>query len=173
MDVLLKWETASETGNAGFEVEIAVGSEVFEPVAYVEGAGTTTERQAYSYVVRDLDPGLQVFRLKQLDLDGSFEFTETVEATLTMPDEFVLEPAYPNPFNPSTTVRFAVAQEQAVRVVLYDATGKSVRSLYEGTVGSNDMQTVNISGTGLATGVYMLRVEGDRFVTGQEIVFLK
>ncbi len=173
LNVMLNWETASETANVGFFVELAVGSEIFEQVAFVEGAGTTIAPHSYGYLVEALDPGHHVFRLKQVDLDGTFEYSETVEATVTIPGEFVLEPAYPNPFNPSTTVRFAVAQEQAVRVVLYDATGKLVRSLYEGTVASNDMQTVNVSATGLATGVYIVRIEGNRFVASQEIVFVK
>ena len=65
--------------------------------------------------MNDLDPGSHRFRLKQIDFDGAFEYSSVVEAAVTVPDRFLIEPAYPNPFNPTTTLRFAVAAELRVR----------------------------------------------------------
>ena len=102
--------------------------------------GTTRDPKDYSFAVNDLDPGLYRFRLKQIDFDGAFEYSPVVEAAVAIPDRFLIEPAYPNPFNPTTTLRFAVAAEQHVEVTLINSAGQSIRTLYSGAVAANEMQ---------------------------------
>ncbi|MDX1440231.1 MAG: hypothetical protein R3284_10040, partial [Rubricoccaceae bacterium] len=68
-DVVLSWETASETNNAGFEVQLKQGND-WQVLGFVEGNGTTTEAQTYSYRAEDMDVGTHTFRLKQIDYDG-------------------------------------------------------------------------------------------------------
>ncbi|MFV1981246.1 MAG: T9SS type A sorting domain-containing protein [Rhodothermia bacterium] len=171
--VILRWETASETNNSGFDIEMEIGTGLFEALDFVPGYGTTTEPQTYSYMVSGLDPGVHVFRLKQIDFDGAFEYSALVEASTEIPNRFVLEDAYPNPFNPTTTIRFAVAAEQVVYVALYDATGREVRTLFNGTAPANSMQTISIDGTGLASGVYHVRLEGEGMVASRTVTLLK
>jgi len=116
-DVVLIWRTATETNNAGFEVEFRrMAEESFTSFVFVEGNGTTTEVQEYVYRVRDLEPDTYTFRLKQIDFDGAFEYSTEVEATMTVPDSYYLSDAYPNPFNPSTQFSVAVAADQHVSV---------------------------------------------------------
>ncbi|HUF10517.1 MAG TPA: T9SS type A sorting domain-containing protein [Rhodothermales bacterium] len=171
--VQLAWQTASEINNAGFDVEREVGSGLFEKIDFVQGHGTTTEPQAYSYTVRGLDPGQYTFRLKQIDLDGAFAYSGQVEAIVEVPGQFLLKAAYPNPFNPSTTVSFAVSQKQSVALKLYDTTGRQLRVLFEGTPEANSLQSVRIDGSGLSSGMYVVRLEGASFSESQEIVLLK
>jgi hypothetical protein len=172
-EVLLTWSTASETNNSGFDVEIRRDAELFDRLGFVEGRGTTTNAQTYSYRVTDLDPGSYFFRLKQIDFDGAFDYSPVVEATVEVPGNFVLEDAYPNPFNPSTTVRFAVATEKQVRLNLYDAGGKLVRTLYDGLAPANSMQSVTIDGSGLASGTYHVRLEGATVLATTTVTLLK
>ena len=113
--VLLDWTTATETNNAGFDVQQLQGDR-FASIGFVEGQGSTTEAQAYSYTVSGLAPGTHTFRLKQIDFDGSFEYSAEIEVDVTLASTYELVKAYPNPFNPSTTFALTVATEQQVSV---------------------------------------------------------
>ncbi|MFC2085644.1 T9SS type A sorting domain-containing protein [Bacteroidota bacterium] len=171
--VVLSWQTGSETNNAGFSVEQEIGSDAFAELAFVEGHGTTFEMQTYRYAIRDLDVGVHRFRLKQVDFDGSFEYSSVVEAAVAIPDQFLIEAAYPNPFNPTTTIRFAVASEQHVEVTLVNAAGQSIRSLLSGTVAANTMQQIAIDASGLPSGTYLVHFEGNGLSASERIVLMK
>ncbi len=180
VDVLLRWETASETNNAGFEIHWRserVGapraSPVWQVIGFVEGHGSRTVPQTNSYHVEDLDPGRHVFRLKQIDFDGTFEVHPEVEVVIAMIDPFIVESAYPNPFNPQAQFRFAVQRAQAVRVELYDMLGRRVRVLYEGEAPAGQMQVVSIHGSDLPSGLYLVRVAGKTFVKAQTVTLIK
>ena len=171
-DVLLSWETASETNNAGFEVQMDAGSG-YQPMGFVDGHGTTTETQTYAYAVRSLDPGTYHFRLKQIDFDGIFEYHGDLEVAVETPGRYVLMPAYPNPFNPEATVRFAVRDSAPVAVTLHDALGRRVATLYSGTPDANQMLSVQIDGSALPSGLYLVRLTGSGFSASQSVTLLK
>ena len=171
-DVSLRWATASETNNAGFEVQMDAGSG-FQALGFVDGHGTTTEAQTYSYAVRDLDPGTYLFRLKQIDFDGAFEYHGDLEVSVETPDQYVLMPAYPNPFNPEATVRFAVRDSAPVTLTLHDALGRQVTTLYSGTPEANQTLSVRIDGSGLPSGLYLVRLTGSNFSASQAVTLLK
>ena len=90
-----------------------------------------------------------------------------------MIERFVVEPVYPNPFNPLAQFRFAVQRSQQVRVDLYDVLGRQVRVLYEGTPQAGQMHTVPIDGSDLPSGMYLVRVAGQSFVKAQTVTLLK
>ncbi|MDX1438861.1 MAG: M43 family zinc metalloprotease [Rubricoccaceae bacterium] len=173
-DVTLDWVTASETNNAGFDVQLRPEGEAeYRSVGFVEGHGTTTEAQVYSYTVDGLRAGAYTFRLKQIDFDGAFEYSPEIEAFVSVPGGYVLESAYPNPFNPEATFRFGVRTSQSVTVELVDMLGRSVGQLYSGTPEANVMQTVRIDGSSLTSGVYLIRVVGETFADVQSVTLLK
>ena len=171
-DVSLRWATASETNNAGFEVQMDAGSG-FQALGFVNGHGTTTEAQTYSFAVRNLDPGTYVFRLKQIDFDGAFEYHGDLEVSVETPDRYVLMPAYPNPFNPEATVRFAVRDSAPVTLTLHDALGRQVSTLYSGTPEANQTLSVRIDGSNLPSGLYLVRLNGSNFSASQPVTLLK
>ena len=172
--VTLSWQTSSEKGNAGFHVEMRrAGTSTFETLSFVAGAGSTTEATRYRHRTSDLDPGRYSFRLRQVDRDGSASYSAEVEAVVEMAEAFVLESAYPNPFNPQATVRFAVREAQPVRAVLYDVMGREVQVLFEGTAAAGQMQTVRIDGSELSSGMYLVRVAGRSFSRTQTITLVK
>ncbi|MDX1408512.1 MAG: proprotein convertase P-domain-containing protein, partial [Saprospiraceae bacterium] len=142
-DVTLNWETASETNNAGFEVQMQDG-ENWTVLGFVDGHGTTTEAQTYSYTAEGVGVGTHVFRLKQIDYDGQFEYHGNVEVTVETPGTHVLSNAYPNPFNPQSQFTLAVAQDQLVTAELYNALGQRVATLFNGTVEADQSQLVTI-----------------------------
>ena len=140
-DVVLHWETASETNNAGFEVQVRSEDGVFEPVGFVEGHGTTTEAQVYSYIVSDLVAGAYGLRLKQIDFDGAFEYSPSVEATIGVPGSHVLSSVYPNPFNPQTNFTLAVRETQPVTITVHDVLGRRVLTLFDGNLEGGSTHT--------------------------------
>lgn len=168
------WVTSSETNNAGFELQmLADGQTEYEAMAFVEGRGTTTEVQHYSYNMAGLNSGTHMFRLKQVDYDGAFEYSQEIEVSVGVPGTHVLEAAYPNPFNPEATFRFGVNTQQNVRADLVDVLGRVVNTLFEGNVSADEMQTVRINGSGLPSGIYMVRLVGETFTDAQSVTLLK
>ena len=160
----LDWATESETGNAGWGIELrelaaASAALPWREVAFVAGAGTTAERHAYSHAVEGIAPGRYAVRLVQRDLDGAATPTPEIEVTL-VPEAAVVALAGPNPFGESTALRIVLREAQALRVDLYDALGRHVASLHDGTVEAGAALRVPVSGSALAPGVYVVRVVG-------------
>lgn len=174
--VVLRWDTASETNNAGFDVQVRKTSdteEMWTTLAFVDGHGTTTEPRSYHHRTATLEAGTHTFRLKQIDFDGAFEYSPEVEVVIGLPGAYVVEPTYPNPFNPEATLRFAVQQEQQVQVTLYNLLGQRVQTLFAGTATSGQMQRVTIDGSELSSGIYLVRVRGERFLETQQVTLVK
>ncbi len=172
--VSFEWVTSSETNNSGFEIQmLADGQAEYSVLDFVAGHGTTTEVQHYTYTAGGLPSGTHMFRLKQVDYDGVFEYSNELEVTVGVPGTHVLESVYPNPFNPEATFRFGVNAQQNVRAELVDALGRVVSTLFEGSVSADAMQTVRIDGSGLPSGVYMIRLVGETFADAQSITLLK
>ena len=180
-DVLLTWRTESETNNAGFEVQVApadgpdgAADAAFRAVGFVEGRGTTSDPQAYRFRARDLAPGPYRLRLKQLDFDGTSAFSPVVEATVALGGAYVLDPLFPNPAAQGrATVRFGVEDARPVTVALYDAMGRRVRTLYQGTPDAGRLTTTTLRTDGLASGVYFVRLVGDGFQTTRRLTVVR
>ena len=171
-DVSLNWATASETNNAGFEVQVQNGED-WNVLGFVEGHGTTTEAQTYGYTAADMTVGTHSFRLKQIDYDGALEYSDELEVTVETPGTHLITRAYPNPFNPQSQFTVAVAQEQHVSAELFNTLGQRVAVLFDGTVEANQSQLVTIDGAGLSSGLYIVRVNGDRFSDALRVTLLK
>jgi len=167
--VVLSWETAGETNNAGFGIEHKRGDGTFETLAFKDGAGTTTEPQTYQYRTPALAPGTHTFRLRQEDLDGSTTYSDerTVERTLS--DAYSISSVSPNPVSDEATVSVAVQEAQDVRVSVYNVLGRRIARLHDGPVAANDPATLRV-GSNLQSGVYFLRIEGESFSETRKFV---
>ncbi len=176
-DVLLRWGTLSETNNAGFEVQHrsldTANKADWQTLHFVDGVGTTIQPQDYTFRASGLAPGTHTFRLRQVDYDGAFEYSPTVEVIIDLAETFMIEAAYPNPFNPESTMRFAVQQAQHVEVALFNTLGQQVQTLFTGMAEAGQMQQVTIDGSDLPSGLYLVRVVGERFAETQTITLLK
>lgn len=170
---VLTWETLSETGNAGFAVEFKTDAADWSEIGFVEGLGTSATGKTYIYKTDRLEAGTYSFRLKQVDLDGSFVYSPTVEVVIEVGDTYVLTDAYPNPFNPSTTIGFAVSNAQEVSVNVYNLVGKHIATLFDGPVQANESKSVVFEATNLPSGIYLYRIAGEDFSTTRQVVLLK
>ena len=155
--VELSWMTATETNNQGFEVQRSAGGE-FETIAFIEGHGTTTESQVYSYSDKSVGIGSYSYRLKQVDFDGTFEYSGVVEVDVPAPAVFALDQNYPNPFNPGTKITYSIAVDSKVKLTVYNLLGETVATLVNATVPAGN-QEVTFNGSNLNSGIYFYRLE--------------
>jgi len=172
--VLLEWATASELNNHGFEVERSVDATAFFTVAFIQGAGTTTEGNEYSYTDNVEYKGGETFyyRLKQVDLDGRIEYSDVVEVEFDVPKDFVLHQNYPNPFNPSTTIKYAVPKTSLVNIKVYDLTGQEVATLVN-EMKETGTYEMKFDARNLASGVYIYRMIAGDFSSVKKMNVLK
>lgn len=169
---ILKWETATELNNAGFQIEYRQADGTFSAAGWVNGAGTTNDARSYTFSVDRLAHGAHVFRLKQVDFDGAYAYSDEVAATIQVEVSYVKKP-YPNPFNPETSIVFGVARDQQVLVEVVDMLGRRVKLAFEGWATANEPHQLRISGAGLPSGRYMIRVAGESFQETHSIYLVK
>ena len=173
-DVHLSWQTTSETSNAGFEVQHRRGEAAsFVQAGFVQGAGTTTEVQRYRYQIADLPPGQHTFRLKQVDFDGSVQYSNEVAVEISLPTRYHLSGAYPNPFNPQTQFELVVREAQRVRAEVYNMLGQRVAVLYDGAVQDGVLTRLTFEAGNLSSGSYLLRVQGEAFTATRRMALIK
>jgi len=159
----LTWETISEENNSGFEIQIADLGSAFDVSGWLDGNGTTLESNNYSYRIDDLLPGQYRVRLKQIDFDGTSNFSEVLDVQVAIPNQYLLSDVYPNPFNPSAQVQFGVSESVDVILGVYDITGRLVQTLYDGRPEANSILQAKIDGSRLTSGIYLLRLSGPNF----------
>ena len=132
-NVVLNWITATELNNSGFEIERQKTkdekSEEWESIGFVNGNGTSTSVHSYSFVDKNTNEGKSYYRLKQIDFDGSFDYSKTVEVDLSLPTIFSLEQNYPNPFNPTTKISWQSPIAGHQSLIIYDVLGNEVAKL--------------------------------------------
>jgi hypothetical protein len=181
----LKWKTATEVNNYGFEIQRTIdngqlkiparpaGGDNWNTVGFVEGNGTTNTPKEYSFTDKGLQAGKYSYRLKQIDRDGKFEYSNEVEVTVAdAPKEFALEQNYPNPFNPVTMINYQLPMNNHVILKVYDALGREVATLV------NEMKkagsySAEFDASKLASGIYFYRLQAGEFVETKKMLLMK
>ena len=170
--VVLNWQTATELNNQGFEIERRTESSEFRTIAFVEGAGTVTETRNYNYIDKTADQGINYYRLKQVDFDGTYAYSNTVEVDVTAPLSFNLDQNYPNPFNPSTNIKFSVPESGNVKLSVYNLVGEEVAVLVNGFSQAGTFE-VTFDASNLSTGVYLYKLQSANSVQTKKMMLLK
>jgi len=175
--VTLNWTTETETNNSGFSIERkSVFSSSWTEVGFVPGFGTTTERKNYNYNDEDLSLGKYSYRLKQIDLDGTFEYSNAIEVDVMAPGGFSLGQNYPNPFNPATTIEYSVPEVSNVTITVYSIVGELATTLVSGSVEAG-YHRINFDASTLPSGTYIYQVkavgESRIFVDNKKMILLK
>lgn len=170
--VTLNWSTATELNNSGFEIERKSQNTEWNRIGFVAGSGTTTESRSYSFVDNSLPVGSFSYRLKQIDYDGTFEYSNTVEVVTSIPVQYSLDQNYPNPFNPSTKIRFTIPEASAVSLKVFNAIGEEVANLVNEVYESGTNEIV-FNASNLTSGIYFVRMEAGSFVSTRKITLLK
>jgi hypothetical protein len=175
----LHWSTATEVNNYGFDVERRLinsqSSTVssWEKIGFVEGNGTSNAAQSYSYTDASVSSGTYVYRLKQIDNNGTYKYSSEAEITIAVPKVVALNQNYPNPFNPTTTITFTLAQDGFTTLKIYDILGREVTTLVNGEMKSGVVNTVNFNASKYSSGVYFSRLESSGNVQMKTLMLLK
>lgn len=180
--VKLMWSTASEIDNYGFYVERRLRSDmVFRTVSsLIPGAGTSLEGHSYSWTDSSVAPGSYVYRLKQVDLNNNVTYSWeilvagilSVGSGQALPAKYELLPCYPNPFNPSTSIGYALPRAGGVLLTVFDVLGRPVTTLVHEVKGPG-RYTVRWDAAGVPSGVYFYRLVSGAFMDTKTFVVLK
>src|SRR5690606_15726486 len=172
------WITSSEINNQGFEIQRL--NEIFqdwEVIGFVPGYGTTTENQSYTYSDNNLSAGKYSYRLKQIDFDGTYNYSEVIEVNISTPNSYSLEQNYPNPFNPATQIKFSLASDARVMLKVYNVMGEEVKTLLN-ELRKAGIHSINFDASDLSSGVYFYSIEaigtnGNNFSATRKMILLK
>jgi len=171
-DVILKWSTATELNNSGFEIQRSAEGNEFATIGFVAGHGTTTEAKNYSFTDANLSTGIYSYRLKQVDYNGTYSFSEIVNVDVTAPAEFGLAQNYPNPFNPETNIKFSLPKSSEVTLKVYNALGQEVRTLINQFMESG-LHTINFNASELNSGIYFYKLDAGQFSEVKKMTLIK
>ncbi|MCB0731330.1 MAG: T9SS type A sorting domain-containing protein [Ignavibacteriae bacterium] len=184
--VELNWETATEVNNFGFEVErnastslsmsvIPSGDKGWEKLGFVEGHGNSNSPKYYSFTDNTVTSGKYSYRLKQIDIDGTFEYSDVIEVEV-LPTKYELFQNYPNPFNPSTNIKFSLPEDAKVNINIYNVLGERVASVLSEELKAGFHQidfNSNSAGYQLSSGVYLYTIESKNFSQVKKMILMK
>jgi len=182
--VELKWSTATEVNNYGFEIEKRMMKDEggsakleesigWETIGFVEGAGNSNTAREYSYTDSKLNAGKYSYRLKQIDRDGKFEYSQEVEVNIAAPLVFELKQNYPNPFNPTTTIEFTIPSDGLTTLKIYNVIGQEVATLVNEELKAGTYHQVIFNARGLASGVYFARLYSTNQTQLKKLLLMK
>ena len=184
-DVTLNWSTKTEVSSNRFVVERTLLTPPFvkggkpeeggwESVGEVKASGNSNSLKEYSFTDKKLNSGKYNYRLKQIDNDGTFDYSEIVEAEIDVPKTFALNQNYPNPFNPGTVISYQLPVNSLVRLELFSITGEKVATLVnEELEAGYHNYNLSASALGLSSGVYIYRMIAGEFVSTKKLMLIK
>ncbi len=155
--VKLNWITATELNNFGFDIERRDDFTSYEKIGFVSGNGTSTNRNTYYFMDQNLSAKRYYYRLKQLDLDGTYEYSQEIAVDIEVLNNFKLFQNYPNPFNPTTNIKYYVPENGKLKIGLYDVLGNELKTLVDKDVSAGSYE-LSVDGSNLASGTYFIKM---------------
>lgn len=172
-NVTLHWTTVSEQNNLGFDIERAYADAEWEKAGFVPGKGTTTEISSYQFVDENLSAGKYNYRIKQIDFNGSYSYYNLEnEVEVNIPLEFDLAQNFPNPFNPTTLIKYSIASPVNVVLKVYDVLGKEAAVLVNERKEAGSYE-IEFSAKSFGSGVYFYTIEAGNYKSAKKMMILK
>ena len=175
--VELNWNTATEVNNYGFEIERkAISDKVlsssWSKIGFVQGHGNSNSPNDYMFEDNNPPTEKLQYRLKQIDFDGKYEYTDAIEVNYNAPEHFVLDQNYPNPFNPTTKISYEIPAKSNVVIKIYDLLGSEVVALINEEKQPGRYQ-VEFNATNLPTGIYFYSISAGEYSSIKKMILLK
>ena len=182
-----QWITESEINNLGFNLDrktpITDWSQIASYVTHpaLQGQGSVSHQTIYTYIDNTVQENESYdYRLSDVDYYGNVEYHSLqlmgVSST-NIPEQFILYPNYPNPFNPVTTIRYDLSKESFVDITVYDMLGNVVHDLVSAneSPGHKSIQwdATNNKGEPVSAGVYLYKIQAGDFVDTKKMILLK
>jgi photosystem II stability/assembly factor-like uncharacterized protein len=178
--IILIWQTASEINNMGFQIEKSIDKINWFNIGFVVGSGTATNVNHYSFFYSEIIPGVQFYRLKQIDYDGSFEYSKIIAlgTDINIPT-FHLFQSFPNPFNSTTVIKYSIpntgyesVHPLPVTLKVYDILGNEIIVLVSEEKPAGNYE-VMFEPVDLASGVYFYKLTSGGNIQTRKLIFMK
>ncbi|MBK7379299.1 MAG: T9SS type A sorting domain-containing protein [Ignavibacteriales bacterium] len=171
-NIELKWTTETELNNSGFEILRSTDLTNWETIGFVPGRGTTTSKSNYTFYDSDLIGNHFFYKLKQIDFDGSYSFSEIIRIEIQI-NNYSLSQNYPNPSNPKTRITFSIAEKTNVKINLYSITGELIKELVDEEK-ENGIYQIDVDLNNYSSGMYFYRMTTNSGYTAtKKLILLK
>ncbi|HNS72908.1 MAG TPA: T9SS type A sorting domain-containing protein [bacterium] len=170
--VMLEWRTVGESNNLGFDIERSLDGKNFSKLGFVAGAGSTNLAQGYGFTDDRVEVGTYFYRLKQIDRNGAFTYSDVREVEVSAPQRYELTQNFPNPFNPQTDIVFRVKEEGVVTLKVFDLLGREVRTLVDEKKGAG-VHRITFDAHTLPSGVYLYSISMGSFHEVKKMLLVK
>jgi hypothetical protein len=171
-NVNLSWSTASESNNYGFVIERKTNDTNWQEIGFESGNGTTSQEHHYSFFDNDVKPGDYFYHLKQVDFDGQFEFSNSIQVNIGSPQRFSLGQNYPNPFNASTIIKFDLSERAQVKLTLFDMLGKEITVILKKEYEAGNHE-IFFNASQLNSGLYFYKLEAMDYIDMKKFIVIK
>lgn len=171
----LNWKTETEVNDYGFDIqrsEISNKEKKWETIGFVNGNGNSNSPHFYSYTDNNALLGRHLYRLKQIDNDGKFDYSNSIEVDLGAPGSFRLDQNYPNPFNPSTKISYNIPEAVNVKIIVYNLLGQEVKIL-KNKFEDAGIYTVDFDASELNSGLYLYKLEAGSYTQTRKMLLMK
>lgn len=170
--VVLNWTTATEVNNYGFDILRQAQDDKWEKIGFVAGHGNSNSQKDYSFTDNNAPKAGLKYRLKQIDTDGSYTYSEVVSVDNALAKTFKLYTAYPNPFNPSTKIKFSIPSSSNVSLKIYDVIGNEIASLVNERKEAGEYE-VEFNASNLPSGIYFSTLQSGSGIQTQKLLLIK
>ncbi|MHC1737463.1 MAG: LamG-like jellyroll fold domain-containing protein [Ignavibacteriaceae bacterium] len=187
--VILNWQTSTEVNNFGFEIERSLSSHSsslnghslpaeWEMIGFAAGSGNSNSPKDYSFADDFNHSAIQSFnhsiryRLKQIDNDGKFTYSEEIEVELLRPSQFELSQNYPNPFNPTTRIEFSIPSDNYVEIKVFNVLGMEVATLLNEHRQAG-IHNIEFNASNFSSGIYFYKIVSGNNSEIKKMILLK
>lgn len=170
-NVFIEWETKDEN-NLAFEIERRSFSDNYTTVGSFPGSIKMISPKHYSFTDNTVKAGTYLYRLKQMNNLGEYEYSSEVEIQLNVPVTFNLAQNYPNPFNPKTNIEYSVPKLTFVTIKVFDILGSEIATLVNDEV-TPGIYKVSFDASNIPSGTYFATIKADDYVHTIKMILLK
>lgn len=170
--IVLNWTTATELNNYGFEIQKKFVNE-FATVGFVKGSGSSVEQHQYHFIDKNIVPGFNSYRLRQIDFNGSSSYSNEIRINFNGPYKFNLSQNYPNPFNPVTLISFSLAENEPVSLLIYNMLGEKAAVLIDNEMKEPGYYKLNFNAENLSSGTYFYVLRQGEKMLSKKMILIK
>ncbi|MBV6477524.1 MAG: hypothetical protein HGGPFJEG_00263 [Ignavibacteria bacterium] len=172
-NVTLRWSTATEINNQGFEIQRSTEAGIWQRAGSVAGNGNSSSTNQYTFTDKNLSTGRYSYRLKQIDYNGTYRFYDLIgDVIIGLPSAFNLAQNYPNPFNPTTKIQMELPLRSLVSLKVYDITGSEVAIIENGELPAG-YHTLEFNASHLSSGVYVYVMRAGNFRIARRMILIR
>lgn len=170
--ITLNWTTSTEVDNFGFNVERSAGGNTWQNIGFVQGAGNSNSVKKYSFVDNNINAGRYSYRLQQVDNGGKYTYSKIIEIDNSVQPKSFSIGNYPNPFNPSTTIQYALPVNAFVKITICNILGQTITTLVNQNM-EQGVHEVNFNASNFSSGTYIYRIEAGNFIATKKMLLIK